>query len=83
MAECRKVLVEVEVDGVGYFLLLFFFLFCKKIYSVCISDFLGWYKQSIQWAGKMDQWINDVGFPSVCCECVLLALVNKESAVGL
>ena len=25
----------------------------------------------------------DVGFPSVCCECVLVPLVNKESALSL
>ena len=25
----------------------------------------------------------DVGFPSVCCENVLLPLVNKEGALGL
>ena len=24
----------------------------------------------------------DVGFPSVCCECVLLPLVNKEAALA-
>ena len=25
----------------------------------------------------------DVGFPSVCCECAVLPLVNKEAALGL
>ena len=28
------------------------------------------------------QSLTDVGFPSACCECVLLSLVNKEAAFG-
>ena len=27
--------------------------------------------------------VHDVGFPSVCCEYVLLSMVNKECALGL
>ena len=27
-------------------------------------------------------WFADVGFPSVCCEYVLLSLVNKEAALA-
>ena len=29
-----------------------------------------------------DTYLDDVGFPSVCCKYVLLPLVNKESALA-
>ena len=30
-----------------------------------------------------NQLHNDLGFPSVFCECILLPLFNKEAALGL
>ena len=30
----------------------------------------------------LSQISDDVGFPSVCCECVLLPLVNKEATLA-
>ena len=30
-----------------------------------------------------NQLHSDLGFPSVCCECILLPLFNKEAALGL